>query len=560
MKRIGVARYNRVQAVIDDEASDDELKSQLGRVIDGRYRLIDPLGEGGMGAVYIAEHLGLKKEVALKMVRPEHAGNAGLAARFAREAMVTSQVEHPNVISALDFGTLDDGTAYLVTQLVRGESLSQLIEVDGPMHWARAADIAAQIADALCAAKAKEIVHRDLKPENVLVERGDDGTELVKVLDFGIAKYTRDSLAPPSIARAQRVTQSGMVIGTPGYMAPEQAVGQPADHRSDLYALGVLAWECVVGRRLWTGEDPREIISNQLKSTAQKLRAAAGDATIPLDFEDLVAALLSNAPSGRPNDPSIVRDQLREIAATGRMGPTPPFALQRRTLATPNDARATRPMRVAPSPMPPRQTTPFSSDLPPQRPPKRYFLMSMLATGLMVAVYMAWASGFVQRSGAEGGLVIAPMKELAPRVVELWKHGAQKGRANNHGSASAAPGNGSGLPAELEPQLTLLVQSESGEQRRSAARTLLGHIPIEETPPYVRALAHFQLAESCTEKREPLALLDALKDRRALPALVLNSDRAKNGCRRKDCLACLRGDLERVIAELEAFGGDKLGE
>src|SRR5689334_21315511 len=98
--------------------------AHLGRVIDGRYRLLDALGEGGMGTVFIAEHLGLKKEVALKMVRPEHAGNAGLAARFAREAMVTAQVEHPNVISAIDCGTLEDGTAFLVTQLVRGQSLS----------------------------------------------------------------------------------------------------------------------------------------------------------------------------------------------------------------------------------------------------------------------------------------------------------------------------------------------------------------------------------------------------------------------------------------------------
>ncbi|HMI93501.1 MAG TPA: serine/threonine-protein kinase [Polyangiales bacterium] len=552
----------------DDKASDDPIDVQLGRVIDGRYRLLGPLGEGGMGAVYLAEHLGLMKEVALKMVRPEHAGNAGLAARFAREAMVTSKVEHPNVISALDFGTLEDGTAYLVTQLVRGESLSQLIEADGPMHWARAADIAAQIADALCAAKAKEIVHRDLKPENVLVERSDDGIETVKVLDFGIAKYTRDSLAPPSIARAQRVTQSGMVIGTPGYMAPEQAVGQPADNRSDLYALGVLAWECVVGRRLWTGEDPRAIISNQLKSTAQKLRAAAGDATIPLDFEDLVAALLSNAPSGRPSDPSIVRDLLREIAATGRMAPMPQRGAPRRTQATPKDVHATRPMRALPSPTPSRNTTPFSSDLPPQRQPRRYFLMSLLASAFLVAIYAAWASGFVQRSSAEGGLVIAPMKELAPRVVDLWKHGRKSGRAAaspqaKDGQASpsqASQALGTGLPAELEPQLMLLVQAESGEQRRSAARALLGHIPVEETPAYVRALARFQLAESCPDKREPLALLDALKDRRALPALMLASDRAKNGCRRKDCLACVRGEVERVIGKLESSGGDKPGE
>jgi hypothetical protein len=224
-------------------------------------------------------------------------------------------------------------------------------------------------------------------------------------------------------------------------------------------------------------------------------------------------------------------------------------------------------MRAQPSATPSRTSTPFSSDLPPQRPPRRYFLMSMVATALMVAVYSAWASGFVRTFGPEGGLAIAPMGELAPRVVDLWRRGGKPGRKG----AAAAPAvgadgsstdqaTGTGLPAELEPQLSLLVQAESGDQRRSAARALLGHIPVEETPPYVRALARFQLAESCVDKREPLALLDALKDRRALPALVLASDRAKNGCRRKDCLACLRGDMERVIAQLEAFAAVKPGE
>ena len=536
------------------------MDAQLGRVIDGRYRLLDPLGEGGMGAVFVAEHLGLRKEVALKIVRPEHAGNAGLAARFAREAMVTSQVEHPNVISALDFGTLDDGTAYLVTQLVRGQSLSQLVDDEGPMHWARAADIASQIADALCAAKSHGIVHRDLKPENVLVQRGDDGIEIVKVLDFGIAKYARDSMAPAPIARTQQVTQSGMVIGTPGYMAPEQAVGQRADHRSDLYALGVLAWETVVGRRLWTGEDPREIISNQLRNTPKRLRFASGDPSIPLDFEELVVALLSNAPSGRPDDPSIVRDRLREIAATGRMAPLPPLSAPRSTQAmaqaSVKDVRATRPLRAAPSPLPPRQITPLTSDLPPRMQSMRWFWASMAATAALCAVYAFWASGFVQRSGTEGALMIAPINELGPRLMDLAeRRGKPGGKTAAVTPAAVVIASRTGLPVALEPQLSLLVQGASRDQRVAAARALLGHIPIEETPPYVRALAHFQLAESCSDKREPFALLQALKDPRELPVLVIASERAKNGCvvRRHsvDCLGCMRGDLERLIAELE---------
>jgi len=149
----------------------------LGQVVADRYRVLEVLGEGGMGAVYLAEHLTLHKQVALKVVHREHAGNAELAARFAREAMATSRIEHPNVISALDYGQLDDGTAYLAVQLVRGPSLTRVLRAEGPMHWARVANIGAQIADALSAAHGHGIVHRDLKPDNVLLQFLDDGTE-----------------------------------------------------------------------------------------------------------------------------------------------------------------------------------------------------------------------------------------------------------------------------------------------------------------------------------------------------------------------------------------------
>jgi serine/threonine protein kinase len=244
----------------------------IGKVIADRYRVLELLGEGGMGAVYIAEHLTLQKQVALKVVHAEHAGNAELAARFAREAMATSRIDHPNVISALDFGTLPDGTAYLAVQLVRGPSLTKVLQAEGRLHWARAAEIGAQVADALCAAHGYGIVHRDLKPDNVLLQFLDDGGELVKVLDFGVAKFERDSLAPPSVRREPNVTQIGIVIGTPGYMAPEQAIGHPADHRADLYALGVILWEAIVGRPLWAAADLQTLVERQLSETPPRLR------------------------------------------------------------------------------------------------------------------------------------------------------------------------------------------------------------------------------------------------------------------------------------------------
>jgi serine/threonine-protein kinase len=211
-----------------------------------------------MGAVYIADHLTLHKQVALKIIHPEHAGNAELTARFEREAMATSRIDHPNVISAIDFGTLNDGTAYLAVQLVRGPSLTRVLTTQGAIGWQRAASIGAQIADALSAAHGHGIVHRDLKPDNVLLQTRDDGTELVKVLDFGVAKFAPESKVPLS-ARTD-VTQIGMVVGTPGYMAPEQTIGNPADERSDLYALGVILWESIVGDPLWSAHDLQALV------------------------------------------------------------------------------------------------------------------------------------------------------------------------------------------------------------------------------------------------------------------------------------------------------------
>ncbi|MFI5306308.1 MAG: protein kinase [Polyangiales bacterium] len=290
----------------------------LGRLLDGRYRVIEQLAEGGMGKVYRAEHLGLHKEVALKLVSEGEGASPDHAQRFLREALLTSRIDHPNVISAMDYGTFDDGTAYLAMNLANGPTLASVIEAEGRMPWPRVAEIGAQIADAAAAAQAQGIVHRDLKPENVILQPLPNGSEMVKVLDFGIAKYARDSLAPPAMRSAQKVTRVGTVVGTPGYMAPEQAVGMRADHRSDLYCIGVLMWECVVGHKLWDFEDVQQLLTTQLSQPAPSVRDASGDETIPYAFEGLVASLLATRAHERPDSAIEVRDALRVLVEDAR--------------------------------------------------------------------------------------------------------------------------------------------------------------------------------------------------------------------------------------------------
>ena len=273
----------------------------LGTSIDGRYRIVEALGEGGMGTVYVAEHLSLRRQVALKIIRPEFAGNSAAAERFAREAMVTSRFQHPNVVSAIDYGTLDGGGAFLAMELVRGRSITSILETEGCVPWGRACVLAAQIADALAAAKAHGIVHRDIKPDNILVTTKADGTETVKVLDFGIARFDRESMAPPAMSSSQ-VTRQGMILGTPGYMSPEQLIGDRASHQSDLYSLGVVLWECIVGKPLWRADDFQSLVKAQLSEEPQNVRDASEDLTVPDELVGLLASLLQRKPQNRPDD------------------------------------------------------------------------------------------------------------------------------------------------------------------------------------------------------------------------------------------------------------------
>jgi serine/threonine-protein kinase len=210
----------------------------IGRVIDDRYEIVGVLGEGGMGTVYSARHRALERVFALKVLRRDLARDPDLGARFMREARATAMVKHPNIVAITDFGRLEGDVPYFVMEQLTGDTLARTIKAGGPVPAALGVKIALQIAAALGAAHDAGIVHRDLKPDNVfLVGRPDRDVE-VRVVDFGAAM----------ILGASRNTKTGIVFGTPHYMSPEQASGQPVDHRADIYALGVIMYEMFTGR------------------------------------------------------------------------------------------------------------------------------------------------------------------------------------------------------------------------------------------------------------------------------------------------------------------------
>jgi serine/threonine protein kinase len=272
-----------------------------GRVLGARYRVLSRLGEGGMGTVYLCEHAVLGRRYALKVLHPGLAGDAELVERFRNEAIAASRVGGENVVDVVDFGTSDDGALYYVMEALDGRSLGAVIAEDGPLAVPRALALLEQICRALGAAHARGVVHRDVKPDNVFVLRREDGSERAKVIDFGISKVE------PERPRDARLTAAGTIIGTPEYMAPEQASGDPVDHRADVYALGVLAYEMLTGTLPIVAPTPiATLLAHQTRTPEAPSRRRGG---IPREVDALVLAALAKRPEDRPAS-------MEELAAT----------------------------------------------------------------------------------------------------------------------------------------------------------------------------------------------------------------------------------------------------
>ena len=255
---------------VDARQSEDSL---VGRLIADRYRILAPLGRGGMGAVYRVEHVMLKKELALKFLHPELGRLDEVARRFEREAEAAARLDHPNIIAVTDFGRTPDGMLFLVMELLQGQSLTEVIRPAGagrPLPVERALHIVRQILRALEHAHASGIVHRDLKPDNVMLIARDGDDDVVKLLDFGIAKIT----APADGEPGQALTQAGVVFGTPEYLSPEQAMGEEADGRADLYSAGIVLYEMLTGKRPFDAPSKVAIVSMHLTQKAMPVTQA----------------------------------------------------------------------------------------------------------------------------------------------------------------------------------------------------------------------------------------------------------------------------------------------
>jgi serine/threonine protein kinase len=302
---------------------DPNTDPRIGTVLSERYRLDALLGEGGMGKVYAAEHVLMKKRLAVKVLHRELTLVPEVVARFEREAMAAANIDHPNVAAATDFGRLSDGSVFLVLEFVQGRSLREEIAA-GPMSVERALNIARQIASGLRGAHGHGIVHRDLKPENVMLVDRDGDPDFVKVLDFGVAKVPIGEV--PAVTGTP-ISRAGMVFGTPEYMAPEQALGEPVDGRADLYALGVMLFEMLAGDRPFLSESPVGILGQQLSQAPPLFAERVGPGVVPPVVERAVHRLLARDKDRRPASAREVEDTLSSLLVPSPSGSATKFTL-----------------------------------------------------------------------------------------------------------------------------------------------------------------------------------------------------------------------------------------
>lgn len=292
------------------------------------------LGEGGMGTVYAAVHEAIEKPVALKVLHREYSNHPDVIERFKREAVSSSRIKHPNVIDVFDFGQLDDGCFFIAMEFLEGKDLGDTLTRVGSFPPEEAVAIILQVGRALQAAHASGVVHRDLKPENIFLQTTPDGEQIVKLVDFGIAQLRQAEESTGGAERKRRLTKTGMIFGTPEYMAPEQARGVDVDERADIYAAGVILYELLAGGVPFTGQSFLDVLNHHVLTPVPSLGTVKPELAISLELETALLRALEKKPQDRFPSVKDFVDALSKTPEAARSGALPRGSSPRASLGS----------------------------------------------------------------------------------------------------------------------------------------------------------------------------------------------------------------------------------
>lgn len=452
------------------ESTDDPF---IGQVIADRYHITALIGEGGMGRVYLAEHVRMGRKSALKVMSPALATTADAITRFNREASNASRINHPNVAAIYDFGETPDGLLYLAMEFVEGETLHALINRGGPLPVARAAAITKGAADALHAAHHLGIIHRDLKPDNIMLSRQLDGSDWVKVVDFGIAK----SMATQGSSGGQTVTTAGVSLGTPEYMSPEQLAGEKLDHHTDIYSLGLVLFNMLTGALPYPTLTSKETLVRRLTSRPASLAEVRPDINWPAPLQAVLDRALAPEPEHRyASVADLGREVLDAAASATDLDPD-------RTVRVSAPSRPALASTVANRPRPaggPGRTRP----LPPAKP-KRVGRRLSVAGALLVVAVAAYA--LVHRNAQPASASKLPVDRHSTRDTVAAAADTTAAAARDSSAASPAA-----VPPPPAPHQEVAPRSQPPAasvvyDTAAAPRTTVAPLSVPAHHPWLRA-------------------------------------------------------------------------
>ncbi len=581
----------------------------INELLSGRYQIESFLGAGAMGKVYRAEHVLMKKTVAVKVLHPEMMHNAEVVKRFQLEAQAAGNIKHPNVCTATDFGLTEQGDSFLVMEYLDGETLQTTLRSFGRLPLVRAIHITKQICAALEQAHSEGIVHRDLKPENIMLIERDGDPDFVKLMDFGIASVRMEK-GNDSTTTTARLTQAGMVYGTPHYMSPEQVVGAEIDHRVDLYSVGVMLFEMVTGKLPFDSDSLVRLMSMHITETVPLPSSVCADARLPAALDTLVLKLLAKAPDDRPQSADEVRAELLAIdeqVKTGKVAPVHIQALSGSTTqgkalvqkilglgfvtkAANAGALAAIVFLSALAFIASKINTVPEAEKQEEIIKKETVSLSAERENLLKdeAVSKALAEAANQNMTALRTLISEKPKNahlqylggIAEANAGNWKEAFSNysqavtldERYNNEPqlledvfsrfevrtAATAAPAKeflvkhpSTRTTARLE---TMAQAGPNHTLRRRAFDTLNESGEFTKLEPWSQAAMELRAASGCEAHREKIAKIVEVGDRRAMPAIRAVEALPRSGCgflRRQDCYACVRDDIKNAIKTLE---------